>query len=175
MHFHAGNNLTAFVFSAPGAREKLSGLPVTGDTGTNLEDGLVWLARARPDVFPSTARYDYRITNAFAKPLAKSLGDKRTEASHAEILTSANVARLLIELQGMRHVVLCGKRPGFLKPALAAAGLKVLSATHTGNQALNSIFKVSPTTSPTAADRRAVRVHTWAQAVLSELDRSAHP
>jgi len=127
MHFHAGTHPVAFAFSAPGALEKLSGKPVTGDTGVNLEKGLVYLAAARPDIFPTAHKHDYRITNAFSAPLAKSLGHKRTEASRGEVVEASNIARVQREVQGTRYVVLCGTRPEYLKPALVQAGFKVIA------------------------------------------------
>src|SRR5436305_7767221 len=92
-HFCEGKDAkVAFVFSAPGRHEELQGAPVSGMTGSNLDAALLVLHAARPDLFPSTARYDYRITNAFAEVLHEG-AHGRTEATPKEILEPANVER----------------------------------------------------------------------------------
>ena len=138
MHFHPGRHPIAFVFSAPGAREKDRGRPVTGDTGANLEEALGYLAQARPDVFPSRRRYDYRITNAFAQPLARSLGDRRTEATREEILSPENVVRVKQDLNGIPLVVLCGAKAAYLEDVLRESGFQVVRCSQTGKRGLVS-------------------------------------
>ncbi|WP_177225034.1 hypothetical protein [Variovorax sp. 770b2] len=169
MHFHAGKHSTAFCFSVPGAKEKDSGMPVTGMTGKNLEEALAILTQARPEAFPSPARFDYRITNAFAPALARSLGDERTEATRREILDPVNVARVRQELEGMQLVVLCGNRATYLKEDLLKAGLNVIQCSHTSNQGLNSRHNSAALRAPTPNERRKQRIHSWAMSLLVQL------
>ena len=169
MHFEHGQHPIAFVFSAPGAKEKLSGRPVTGDTGTNLEEALEYLAQARPDVFFSRARYDYRITNAFSQPLAKSLGDPRTEATRREILLPANVLRVQQELKGVQLVMLCGAKAGYLYDVLHESGFEVIRCSHTSNRGLVSKHNAAAKGGATPEERRALRVQAWAKCFLKQL------
>ncbi|TFZ03397.1 hypothetical protein [Ramlibacter rhizophilus] len=169
MHFHRGRHPTAFIFSAPGAKEKASGKPVTGDTGTNLEEALAYLADARPDVFPSRTRYDYRITNAFATPLARSLGDRRTEATREEILSPENVLRVKQELKGIPLVVLCGAKAAYLADVLRESGFQVVRCSHTGNRGLVSKHNAASKGGATPEARRALRIRAWAQCLLEQL------
>jgi uracil-DNA glycosylase len=93
-HFCRGHIAVAFVFSVPGAKEMLDGKPVAGETGTNLDSALVRLKRARPTLFPSSHRYEYRITNAFSRPIAAALGHRTSEAPDTEIQAPHNVQRV---------------------------------------------------------------------------------
>lgn len=169
MHFHRGRHPIAFVFSAPGAREKDSGKPVIGDTGTNLEEALRYLAQARPDVFPSCRRYEYTITNAFARPLARSLGDRRTEATREEILSPENVLRIRQELKGIPLVVLCGAKAAYLKDVLRESGSRVILCSHTGNRGLVAKHNAASKGGATPEARRALRVRAWAECLLAQL------
>ena len=169
MHFEHGQHPIAFVFSAPGAKEKLSGRPVTGDTGTNLEEALEYLVQARPDVFLSRARYDYRITNAFSQPLATSLGDSRTEATRREILLPANVLRVQQELKGVQLVMLCGAKAGYLHDVLRESGVEVIRCSHTSNRGLVSKHSTASRGGATPEERRALRVRAWAKCLLEQL------
>lgn len=90
-HYSSGTLLVAFVFSVPGAREKSADAPVAGITGENLLFALEYLHERRRAIFASPDRYKYRITNAYRKPVAKSLGDKSSQARDSQILESANV------------------------------------------------------------------------------------
>lgn len=173
MHYHPGRHPIAFVFSAPGAREKASGMPVSGMTGENLQEALALLAQVRPDLFPSADRYDYRITNAFVQPLARSLGDRRTEATRNEILAPDNVARVKRELEGMRCVVLCGDKAAHLAEALAASAFRVVRCSHTSNQALVSCHNDAATGGATPSERRKLRSRAWALFLLARLEPSS--
>lgn len=169
-HFCRGHLPVAFVFSAPGAEEKSADKPVSGDAGQNLSFALKYLHATNPIAFGSTHRYDYRISNAFASPIAVSLGHKASEASAAQILESANVDRVLKDLAGCTIVVLCGRKSQLLSTHVAATGITVIHAWHTGNKALNEKYKLSADIkyeSPTA--RRRQRAELWARDVLLAL------
>lgn len=173
-HFNAGNLPVAFVFSAPGARELEEGRPVAGVTGENLAFALELLHSEMPKMFPSIDRYEYRITNASAVPLAKRLGSPTTQATPSEIIERANVDRVVLELAGCNVVVLCGRRAQLLSGAAHAVGRTVVDASHTGNQALNGRYRdigMSPTHSSSAARRRA-RARLWAEEVLQSIVRA---
>lgn len=96
-HHSQGRLPVAFVFSVPGAREKFASCPVAGATGENLSFALEHLHAELPAVFSSTDRYAYRITNAYSKPIAKSLGDASSEASDSQVQAPENIARVLRE------------------------------------------------------------------------------
>ncbi|AYQ30289.1 uracil-DNA glycosylase family protein [Polaromonas sp. SP1] len=169
MHFHAGTIPIAFVFSAPGSKEKISGKPVTGVTGENLEFALKHLTIARPDLFSSSRRYDYRITNAYALALAKALGDKRSEAEPKQILEPANIERVIRELWGMKLVILCGVKAAHLKASLSTAGFRVIVCSHTSNQGL-TVHNAAARAGVTPYSRRQLRVLAWATSLLNQLE-----
>jgi hypothetical protein len=125
------------------------------------------------DVFPSAARYDYRITNAFSKPLARSLGDTRTEATRKEILDPENVARVRRELEGMRYVILCGDRAAYLRTKLIEAGLNIICCSHTSDQGLVAIHNASAKHGATPKARKELRIRAWADSVLREMEGRA--
>src|SRR5215475_4538057 len=135
-HFNRGNLATGFLFSAPGAREWSEGRPVAGVTGENLDFALAHLHEKRPDLFPSARRYSYRITNAFSRPLAKSRGDRSSEAKLSQVIEVGNVARVKRELHGCNLVVLCGRRAQALSRMIAKPGRVLIDALHPGNRAL---------------------------------------
>ena len=167
-HFCRGNLPVAFVFSVPGEAERTQGRPVAGDTGENLDAALICLHALKPALFSSVRRYDYRITNAFANPIAVSLGDPGSEAKDSQVKEPRNVSRVIGELDGCGFVILCGKKPKLLLSALAATGKFIIVAPHIGNKGLNRSFSLpSLPTSSSAADRRQRRVELWAQAILS--------
>ena len=93
------------MFSVPGADELRQSRPVAGDTGENMDIALKLLHERLPDFFKSIIRYDYRITNAFDKPIAVGLGDKMSEATKEEIESIKNVKRVLKDIQGCTHVI----------------------------------------------------------------------
>ncbi len=170
VHFNQGRLPVAFVFSAPGAKEVKRKLPIAGDTGDNLSDALVHLMHARPDVFSSLERYDYRITNSYAKPLARSLKDNRTEASLGEILESENTIRLLKELKGVGLVVLCGRKAEGIRHLLSDDEFKVVVCSHTGNRGLNWTYRLESQRPPlTPEGRKMMRIEAWAKDLLKQI------
>ncbi len=71
VHYCKGSLTVAFVLSAPGSDEGKARMPAAGRTGASLEDCVRLLSEMRPDWFKGTCRYDYRVTNAFAKLSSK--------------------------------------------------------------------------------------------------------
>ena len=169
-HFNQGKLSTAFVFSAPGAKEEEAQCPVVGATGDNLSWALQDLVNNDSKRFPSTNRYDYRLTNAFVHPLSKG-ADGRTEASKAEILNPANIARVKRDLAGCDVVILCGARAGFLLEHLKDLPSTVVEASHTSNQALVAKHNLAGKKGKTPNERRRLRAGDWAQHVYSRLEK----
>jgi uracil-DNA glycosylase len=171
-HYCKGRLPVAFVFSAPGTEEVNRGRPVSGATGDNLEHALGHLSILAPQVFPSSHRYDYRITNAFAQPLAQDLGNGRTEATRAEILESTNVRRFLGDVEGCQLVILCGKKARLLFTMLEGTLPLVVQVAHIGNKGLNGCFPLLGNwrlSSP--ADRRQERVRLWANDLVRKISK----
>lgn len=162
-HYCRGKLPTAFVLSVPGAAEADKRRPVSGDTGKNLDLALACLSSRNPTLFPSSRRYDYRITNAFAEPRAKSLGHASSEAKASEIRTSANIARVIKDLSGCNLVLLCGKKAQLLSAAIEACGMQVVKVPHPGHRGLNKAFSTYP---------KERRIYRWAK---SALELSLHP
>jgi uracil-DNA glycosylase len=166
-HFCRGRIPLAFVFSAPGEKEMLAGKPVAGETGTNLELALSHLHCSLPTIFPSSHRYDYRITNAISTPTAIALGHRTSEAPDTEIRAPSNVRRVLRELEGCGLVVLCGNKAKVLAPALRESRKSIIEVPHVGNKALNGKFKVPDCLRLNSSRaRREHRVWLWADAVV---------
>jgi transcriptional regulator with XRE-family HTH domain len=171
-HFSEGQIPVAFIFSAPGEKELRAGKPVAGETGVNLESALQHLCEARPKLFPSAHRYDYRITNAWPEPIAVALGHRGSQASDGEVRDARNVERVLRELEGCKLVVLSGGKARLLAGALRQSGRTVVEVPHVGNKGLNVSFKPSPWPS-SSAERRARRVEMWAGDVLEAVPAKA--
>ncbi len=165
-HFCTGHIPVAFVFSAPGEKEVRDGKPVAGDTGSNLESALLHLHSARPALFPSVHRYDYRITNAFSAPIATALGHGASEASDTKIKDPGNVRRVLREVEGCDLVVLSGNKARLLAKAIRTSGKPVVEVPHVGNRGLNGRFDVPDLKPASPLVRRERRVQLWADAVL---------
>ena len=169
-HYCRGILDVAFVFSVPGANESRDGLPVAGQTGSNLSNALRELNLLRSDFFGSTNRYDYRITNAFDRPIARALGDDKSEASVSEVRSPSNVRRVVEELSGCRLVVLCGRRAQLLSDAISKLPTKIVHASHIGNAALNSAYPSAhlPSLSD-PAERRQYRISMWTSELMAKL------
>ena len=173
-HYNHGHHPVAFVFSTPGARELAAGKPVAGVTGENLDFALEHLHEADGARFPSAARYDYRITNAHTEALAASLGHATSEATPAQILDPANLARVSDELADCDLVVLCGQRAQLVAAALARPGRRIGLASHTGNRAL--VAKYHGPAFATGIDgraRRRLRARQWAIDMLATIGRES--
>lgn len=169
-HYNRGCLPVAFVFSAPGAAESKWRRPVASFTGVNLSAALEHLYTARPDLFPSRDRYDYRITNVHRAPLAKALGDRVTEAADGKIVEAQNVKRVVEELEGVQLVVLCGLKAELLGPSLATAKIAYVQCSHTGNRSLNLTYPIDLKSSTlTSSERRMMRVSKWADGLIRQL------
>ena len=171
VHYCEGRYPVAFVFSVPGSHEVTSGEPVAGVTGENLKYSLKHLHAKLPSVFPSIERYEYRITNAYSEPIAKSRGDKSSQASNSQVLEPDNVARVFHELDGCSLVILCGVKAQLLAQAVLLSGRTVVCTWHTSNQALSSKFRsaeVSACEEPSG--RRRLRAKLWAQELLNSIE-----
>lgn len=172
-HFWQGQLPVAFVFSVPGANEKTAGRPVSGATGENLSFALQHLHAELPDVFSSTDRYAYRITNAYSAPIAKSLGDSSSQASDLQVQAPENIIRVVRDINGCNFVILCGLKAQLLSEAIRQPNRTVVCAWHTSNQALSNKFgslEVSRLPEPHA--RRQLRAKLWAQEILNSLRHS---
>jgi hypothetical protein len=169
-HYWQGQLPIAFVFSVPGAHEKFSSCPVTGATGENLSFALKHLHTELPAVFSSTDRYAYRITNAYSKPMAKSLGDASSQASNSQVQSPENIARILRDLGGCNLVILCGIKAQLLAKLVGLPDRTVVFSLHTSNLALSNRFR-SPDVSnlPDPFARRQLRAKLWAQELINSL------
>ncbi|HEY0031976.1 MAG TPA: uracil-DNA glycosylase family protein, partial [Devosia sp.] len=85
---------TAFVLAAPGLEEEQQGHPAAGATGQNLDRILAHLHTHESTEFPSTDRFDYRITNSVSQIMSGSasmpdwidvVGDSNLERLHSQI------------------------------------------------------------------------------------------
>lgn len=166
-HFWMGALPLAFILSTPGHQEKTSGRPVAGATGDNLAFALEYLHSCCPALFPSPDRYCYRITNAYSKPIAKSLGHRSSEASDSEIRTAENVTRVLNDLKGCDIVILCGLKARLLSGSISGSGRRIACVCHTSNRGLSSTYSNQEISKlPTPSARRRHRAELWAQEVL---------
>lgn len=169
-HHWQGHLPVAFIFSVPGAHEKSAGRPIAGATGENLSFALEHLHSQLPAIFTSTDRYAYRITNAYSKPTAKSLGDKSSQARDMQVQAPENIARVLRDIDGCNFVILCGLKAQLLADSLRHPGRTVVCSWHTSNQALSSKYnppEVSRLRDPYG--RRQLRAKLWAQVLLISL------
>jgi hypothetical protein len=174
-HHWQGQLPVAFVFSVPGSYEKSAGRPVAGVTGENLSFALEHLHSELPAVFSSTDRYAYRITNAYSKPIAKSLGDASSQASDLQVQAPENIARVLRDLNGCNFVILCGLKAQLLAESIRQPGRTVACSWHTSNQALSNKFRsLEVSKLPDTYARRRLRAKLWAQELLNSLRHSNH-
>jgi hypothetical protein len=174
-HFCRGRIPLAFVFSAPGEKEMRAVKPVAGETGKNLQSALIHLNSARPGLFTSLDRYDYRITNAISTPMAVALGHGGSEALDTEIRADPNVQRVLREVEGCNLVVLSGNKAKVLTQAIRATGKTVVGVPHVGNKGLNVSFEVPDDLKHEPSLAREHRVQLWADAVLEAIASEEAP
>ena len=172
--FSKGKLRTAFVFSVPGIEEELLERPAAGHTGRNLDDALAHLHAALPTMFGSKNRYDYTIANAFWRPLARSAGDARSEATAAEILQHQNVNRILSELHGCILVILSGKKAKLLRGQIEQNGTRTVIVPHVGNKGLNSSYKLDRSAGEvTSRQRRLQRIEQWAMDIIGQVEEAS--
>lgn len=170
-HYWEGKIQIAFVFSVPGAAEQEADRPVAGETGRNLEVALDHLHKALPELFRSKDKYDYRITNAFTNPIARSLGHSASEAPDKKIKEPENLARVVRELKSCDIVILSGKKSQLLRKHLEALGKTTISVPHVGNAGLNSIT-LSEVAATTPSERRKLRIEEWVDRVITGIGTS---
>lgn len=174
-HYWEGQLPVAFVFSVPGAHEKFAGCPVAGTTGENLSFALEHLHAELPAIFSLKDRYAYRITNAYSKPIAKSLGDKMSQASNSQVQTPTNIERVLRDLDHCNVVILCGIKAQLLAGSILHPNRTVVSSWHTSNQALSRKFRsLEISKLPDSCARRQLRAKFWAQELLNTLRLVPH-
>jgi len=87
----------AFVFSCPGSFEEKYGQPACAGTGTRLEKVLQEL-HSTHSVLRNLCRYDFRIVNAYDKPLYKAKNGK-SEWDDSDIVSKNNICRLFGDLK----------------------------------------------------------------------------
>lgn len=163
---------TAFIFSCPGQEELKSGKLVNGQTGKNLDKVLVFLNRKYPEIFPSTNRYDYRITNS-SECVHYQAYDGRTEPTSQEIKKPENISRLKKDIEGYNYVITFGKSAD-----LAARQIKDLPDTkflysqHLSFMSLNFSIKTDINGNPIekgSSDATQKRLEMAAQKILDQI------
>ncbi len=136
--------MTAFLFSCPGQEEEKSGKLVNGQTGKNLDIMLSILNKSHPQLFPSSDRYDYRITNSSEKIHYKAF-DGRSEPSAAEIKSAVNIGRLENDLRGYECVITFGRcaeiAASILSEKESCKNIRFLRSRHLSFLSLNSSIK----------------------------------
>lgn len=167
-HFCAGYLPFAFVFSVPGAVEKLCNRPISGVTGENLDFAISYLNTHCQSVFKSKCRYAYRITNSYPEPIAKSLGHNRSQPTDSQVLEEKNITRFIKEIDGFKNIILCGKKAQLLATKIDCnSDINIFFAPHLSNQSLSrQQYRV---TGETSRDRRIMRTECWAKNILDSL------
>jgi uracil-DNA glycosylase len=132
---------TAFVFSCPGQKEELLGHPCAGATGRNLDAALPKLHGLAPNLFASSSRAAYVLTNSWSQ-IEYPAKTGRSEATAAEILSPNNLNRLESELAGITTILICGQKAKHAVLELQAqgklAGARVAIVMHLSPLAVNS-------------------------------------
>ncbi|TAN14605.1 MAG: hypothetical protein EPN35_14900 [Rhodanobacter sp.] len=172
-HLCPGKLHTAFVFSVPGRHEEKGSQPVAGATGTNLNNALAILHVRRPDLFESSEKYDYRITNAYHKPIWPKQNNGRSEATADEIKGPSNRDRVVRELEDCTLIVWCGKKAQHVERLVAnRLARKIhIEVPHLSPRALWSL-KVPPgSPSLEGATVYEARIELWVARVLEQCDR----
>jgi hypothetical protein len=101
-------NQVGFVYICPGRHEERLGKPCAGQTGVMLESALLLLHAKKPEIFWSSERQHYLITNAWPHVEYK----KKTHRSVplvSEISSHENLERLYHEIKLLQYIVACGK------------------------------------------------------------------
>ncbi len=150
-----------FVFICPGRFEEAKKKPCSGQTGTNLQDALGFLSKNKNNIFHSTDRYDYLITNSWDTIEYKAKTNRSTP-DFVEVLDRENIIRLFNEIKELSFVVACGVHAHIaVKACQEFLGFngKVVNVKHTSSQALGC---------PTAEERNS-RIEEWANSVCKML------
>lgn len=135
---------TAFIFSCPGQEEEKSGRLVNGQTGKNLDLMLSFLKEDYPELFPSSDRYDYRITNS-SEIVHYKAHDGRSEPKPQEISSDQNIERLKSDLDGYSCIIIFGRcaeiATELLKKKYGMENTIFLRSRHLSFLSLNSSIK----------------------------------
>lgn len=136
------NKKVAFVFSCPGRVEEENNKLVSGTTGENLNK-IIHILRedfSRKDIFDSTDRYDYRITNASMK-VHYAGKDGKSEPDKQEITDQGNIRRLVEDLKGYVIIITFGEKAysavNYCKTQLL--NCMIIKVRHLGLRSLNQI------------------------------------
>lgn len=111
--YNPGKNISpvAFMFACPGQKEQQAGKVVAGITGKNLNMLLEILSKSENEtireLFPSTDRYDYLITNSSDK-IHYPAFDSTSLPKKSEYSDDANLNRLYNELDHIEYVIAFG-------------------------------------------------------------------
>lgn len=115
VQLNKGSNVSsvAFMFACPGQKEEQAGRVVAGSTGKNLDRLLELLSKSPNeqirDLFPSSNRYDYLITNS-SNIIHYPALDGKSLPSKTEYMREENVERLCEELKNARYVIAFGNQ-----------------------------------------------------------------
>lgn len=143
VHFEAGNNKIAFVFSCPGKDEESFNPPgpAKGQTGENLEVVLQNLSNTYP--LEGFTREEIVITNAWSN-VEYEAKTNRSEATCSEITKPDNLERLLSEVKNIKkYIVTCGEKAELAINTLffsnrLSTSVIIVRVAHLGNQGINS-------------------------------------
>jgi hypothetical protein len=152
----AVGNKTVIVLSAPGADEERLKRPAAGQqkgqTGETLSD-LVRRGHDRdPGRFPSPDLADYRICNAWDK-VEYEAKTQRSEASTAEVMDPANLARLRADIGAADTILTFGVRANLAVDALDVPAQRMRGA-HPSLQSINRKYKPRSSTQLTDKSRK---------------------
>lgn len=132
---------TAFVFSCPGQKEELLSHPCAGATGRNLDAALPKLHALAPQLFASSHRAAYVLTNSWSQ-IEYPAKTGRSEATATEIFSPDNLHRLERELAGITTILICGQKAKHAVLELQAQGrlarAKIAIVMHLSPLAVNS-------------------------------------
>ena len=152
---------TGFVFICPGRHEANRGYPCAAGTGANLNRVLEVLHQRRPDLFPSTSRWQYVVTNSWDRVEYPALTG-RSVPTEGEVLMPANLERLAREIAALERVVACGAQAQAAVRALKAGGRfqgDVAFARHLSQRSVNMIPGGTDTPS---------RIARWCEDLLAQ-------
>lgn len=152
-----------FVFICPGRFEAQRGYPCAAGTGANLARVLAELHARRPELFPSSSRDAYVITNSWSVVEYPALTG-RSVPSEAEVLRADNLERLAAEISALERIIACGAQAQAALRALQVSGAvraQVAFGRHLSQRSVNMI--------PGGTDT-ASRIRLWCDAVLAQFD-----
>lgn len=125
INYNKGNNISSvsFLFACPGQHEEKLGRVVAGNTGKNLNRLLESLSHSSnpkiKELFPSSDRYDYLITNASDIIHYPAL-DGRSLPAKKEYMAEENIERLYAELKGVQYVIAFGTQAKDVSSAISS-------------------------------------------------------